>query len=135
MGVWLVLAGLAIAGADAGLTVIAWRRRAALSAVAGVAGVGTGLAAAVSAGGGSHAQILLGVALVLGGFGIALFVLGQVVQRLLEQTPDGEVDVVPLAAAGADVPGPAGKTRRPDDADQLEPSRGVSADRARERTR
>lgn len=56
MGVWRVLAGLAIAGADAGLSVIAWGRRAVLSAVAGVAGVGTGLVAAVSAGGGARGR-------------------------------------------------------------------------------
>lgn len=90
MGVWLVLASLTIAGADAGLSVLAWRRRAALSTVAGVAGVGTGLAGAVSAGGGSEAQILLWTALVLGALGSALFLLGQVVQRLLDQTPEGE---------------------------------------------
>ena len=90
MSVWLVLAGLAIAIADAGLLMLAWRQRAALSAVAGLAGVVTGLAAAVSGGGGSEPQVLLGAAVALGAFGTALLALGQLVQRLLDQTPEGE---------------------------------------------
>jgi hypothetical protein len=90
MGVWLVLAGLAIAAADTGLLVLALRQRAALSGVAGLGGVGSGLAAAVSGAGENEAQILLGLALVLGTLGSVLFVLGQVVQRLLDETPDGE---------------------------------------------
>lgn len=37
MDAWLSLAGLAIAATDAGLLVLAWRQRAAISAVAGLA--------------------------------------------------------------------------------------------------
>lgn len=90
MGVGLVVAGLALATVDSAVFAVAWRGRAALSGVAAVAGAGAGLAAAVTGGDGSRMPTLIVASLVLGGLGACLFVLGQLVQRLLDETPEGE---------------------------------------------
>jgi ribosomal protein L15E len=66
MDAWLSLAGLAIAATDAGLLVLAWRQRAAISVVAGLAETrgGAGRSGIYR---GEEGQILLGAAVAPGG--------------------------------------------------------------------
>lgn len=85
-----VVADLVVAAGDLGLLLLAWRRRAALSAVAGVAGLGAALFASVAARSGAEGPTLLVAAVALGMIGTLLLVLGQAVQRLLDQTPEDE---------------------------------------------
>jgi hypothetical protein len=84
---WLSLARLAIAATDAGLLVLAWRQRAAISAVAGLAGTRGGAGRSGIYRGRRGADLAGGPRWRLGALGIALFALGQ---RLLDQTADGD---------------------------------------------
>ena len=80
----LIAAGVVIAVCDLLLVVSSWRSRTALGGVLGSIGlllVGLALAAGPNPGAGDYELVGAGVALVIG---TALYVIGQVLQRLLD---------------------------------------------------
>jgi uncharacterized SAM-binding protein YcdF (DUF218 family) len=86
----LVTGGAAIAVGDVGLVAICWRRQAVLGGVLGAVGIPLVVFAIVSGPTADPGEGALTIALVLLIIGVALYVLGQALERLLEERPDEE---------------------------------------------
>jgi hypothetical protein len=90
----LTAGGVAIAAADLCLTVVSWRQQSVLAGLLGLAGVPL-VASAIAAGVTSNAgEGALAIALILTIVGGALYSLGHVFERLLDDEPEkGDGDV------------------------------------------
>jgi hypothetical protein len=87
VSVALTAAGLAVAAGDLSLIVACWKRRSVLGGVLGACGippVALSIAAGPSHGAGVQALLIAAIALVIG---TALYVLGQALERLLDEEP------------------------------------------------
>jgi hypothetical protein len=94
VAVALAAGGVAIAAADLCLAVVSWRRRSVLPGLLGVAGI-TLVAFAIASGTTSNAgEGCLAIAVILTIVGGALYALGHVFERLLDDEPEkGDGDV------------------------------------------
>jgi hypothetical protein len=86
----LAAGGAAIAVSDVWLIAICWRRRAVLGGVLGAAGIPLVVFGIASAPTDDPGRATLAIALALLIIGVALYVLGQAVDRLLKQGHDEE---------------------------------------------
>ena len=86
----LVAGGAAIVVGDLWLIAICWRRRAVLGGVLGLAGVALVVLAIVSGPTIGSGEGTLALALALLIIGVALYGLGQALERLLDEGPDEE---------------------------------------------
>jgi hypothetical protein len=86
----LVAGGAAIAVGDVGLVAICWRCQAVLAGVLGAVGIPLVVFAMVSGPTADPDEGALMIALAVLIIGVALYVLGQALERLLEERPDEE---------------------------------------------
>jgi hypothetical protein len=84
------LAGAALIAAGVALATVSLRRQSVLGALAALAGIAAAAAALVSSGSGSAATEMLGGSLVALVLGTGVFLLGQLVERAIDRTPDTE---------------------------------------------
>ena len=90
MGAALTAAGLAIAAGDLWLVASCWRSRSVLAGFLGASGFLIVLLAAVAAPARRHRDAALLIAAITLTVGIALYCLGQSIQRLLDREPEDE---------------------------------------------
>lgn len=84
----LAAGGAAIAVGDVWLTATCWRRRAVLGGVLGAAGIPLVIFAIVSGPTSDPGEGTLAIAIALLIIGVAVFGLGQALERLLDEGPD-----------------------------------------------
>ena len=90
----LTAGGVAIAAADLCLAVVAWRHLSVLAGLLGAAGISLVAFAIASGTGSTAAEAALAFALILTAVGGALYALGHLFERLLDDEPEkGDTDV------------------------------------------
>jgi hypothetical protein len=84
----LTAAGVVVAVGDLALIVACWRTRTALGGALGAAGMALAVFGVASGASGLASEYSIAIAAVTLGLGTALYIIGQVLERLLDDEPD-----------------------------------------------